>query len=227
MGAVRSRLRRWHVWLGWVVALPILFWTVSGVVMVVRPIDEVRGSDLLAKPAPVRLAQPAVPPRVDGVALTSLSLEQRAAGPLWVVALPGGKTRLADPRTGAWLPELSAADALREVLSRYSGKARVAAVNRTDAAHPPLDLRQDIAAWQVVMDDGTHFYVDAGSGKILATRTAFWRFYDLMWGLHIMDLDTREDTSNPWVIGFGIAALVTTLLALVMLPLTLKRRRRR
>ena len=43
MGAVRSRLRRWHVWLGWLVGLPMLFWTVSGLVMVAKPIEEVRG----------------------------------------------------------------------------------------------------------------------------------------------------------------------------------------
>ena len=48
----------------------------------------------------------------------------------------------------------------------------------------------------------------------------WWRFYDFMWGLHIMDLQTREDTHNPWVLGFGIASLVTTLLALILLPLT-------
>jgi hypothetical protein len=41
-----------------------------------------------------------------------------------------------------------------------------------------------------------------------------------------MDLETREDAHNPLLIGFGIAALVTTLLALAMLPLTVKRRRR-
>ena len=48
MGAVRTRLRRWHVWLGWLVALPILFWTVSGLVMVAKPIEEVRGEHLIA-----------------------------------------------------------------------------------------------------------------------------------------------------------------------------------
>ena len=46
-----------------------------------------------------------------------------------------------------------------------------------------------------------------------------------MWGIHIMDPGGREDTHNPWVIGFGIVALVTTLLALVMLPLTIRRKR--
>jgi succinate dehydrogenase hydrophobic anchor subunit len=46
-----------------------------------------------------------------------------------------------------------------------------------------------------------------------------------MWGLHIMDLQTREDTHNWWIIGFSALALVTILLALVLLPLTGKRRR--
>ena len=56
------------------------------------------------------------------------------------------------------------------------------------------------------MDDGTHFYVDAGSGEVVARRTRFWRVYDFMWGLHIMDLQGREDTHNPWVVGFALVA---------------------
>ena len=46
-----------------------------------------------------------------------------------------------------------------------------------------------------------------------------------MWGLHIMDLDTREDSHNSWIVGFGIVALLTTLMALALLPLSVRRRR--
>jgi hypothetical protein len=158
------------------------------------------------------------------VPLKSLSLEQRAAGPRWVVELADGTARLADPLTGRLLPPLSAADAAREVESRYSGEAKVSSVARTDRARPPLDLRRPIAAWQVTMNDGTRFYVDSASGEIVARRTSWWRFYDLMWGLHIMDLKTREDTHNPLVIGFGIAALLMSLLGAVLLPMTIRRR---
>src|SRR6187200_677348 len=42
------RFARWHIWLGWVVGLPILMWTVTGLVMVARPIEEVRGEHLRA-----------------------------------------------------------------------------------------------------------------------------------------------------------------------------------
>ena len=224
---LRSTLRRWHVWLGWVVGLPILLWVVSGLIMVARPIEEVRGEGLLAEPAPIRMALPPVPPAVGGLPLASLKLEQRAAGARWVIGMAKGPTRLADPASGALLPALSAADAVREVTARYTGTATVAAVSRTDPDDPPIDLRRPIAAWQVRMDDGTHFYVDANSGEIVARRTRWWRFYDLMWGLHIMDLETREDAHNPLTIGFAIAALAMSLLALVLLPLATRWRRRR
>ncbi len=227
MGAVRSRLRRWHVWLGWLVGLPILLWVVSGLIMVAKPIEEVRGEHLLGEPRPMRMALPPVPPAIGSVPLSSLALEQRAAGPRWVVTLPDGTTRLADPDSGALLPPLSAADAVREVTARYRGTARVQSATRTDPDKPPLDFRRPAAAWRVAMDDGTRFYVDAGSGRILATRTGWWRFYDLMWGLHIMDLETREDAHNPLTIGFAIAALAMSLLALILLPLSTRWRRRR
>ena len=53
---VRTSLRRYHVWLGWLVGLPFLFWTVSGLVMVAKPIEEVRGTALIAEPKPLALA---------------------------------------------------------------------------------------------------------------------------------------------------------------------------
>ena len=50
---IRASLRRWHMWLGWLVGVPMLFWTVSGLFMVARPIEEVRGTALLRDPAPL------------------------------------------------------------------------------------------------------------------------------------------------------------------------------
>ena len=227
MPLTRSRLRRWHVWLGWVIALPILFWVISGLVMVWKPIEEVRGEHLLRELPPVRLAAPPTPPSIAGVPVESLALQQRAGGPRWVIKVGGGPTRLADPASGALLPQLSAMDAAREVLSRYTGKAKVKSVERTDPANPPIELRRPIAAWLVAMDDDTRFYVDSGSGEVVARRTPWWRFYDFMWGLHIMDLETREDAHNPLLLSFAALALVMSVLAMLLLPMTINRRRRK
>ena len=200
---LRRTLRRWHVWLGWVVGVPLLLWTVSGLVMVVKSDDEVRGVALLAPLGPVRLQALAVlPSEVAGLPLAKVSLEQRVAGPRWIIEVTDGPTRLADPVTGRLLSPVGAAEATAELRARYRGTATVAAVTRTDPAHPPLELRRPITAWQIRMSNGTHFYIDASTGAIVATRTRWWRFYDLMWGLHIMDPSGREDTHHPLLIGF-------------------------
>ena len=225
MGAVRSRLRRWHVWLGWLVGLPMLFWTVSGLVMVAKPIEEVRGEHLIAESPPINLAGPLVAPQVEGLPVRSITLKPRADGPRWEIDFADGDKRLADPATGRILPPLGAADAARELSARYTGTGKVVEISRVDAKAPPLELRRAMNGWRVRMSDGSHFYVDGGSGEIIAKRTAWWRFYDFMWGLHIMDLQGRENTNNPWVVSFAMLTLLTVLLALVLLPMTISRRR--
>jgi hypothetical protein len=225
MGAVRARLRRWHTWLGWLVAIPMLFWTVSGLVMVARPIEEVRGTDLIAPPPPISLSKPMVVPHIEGRQVKALSLKQRADGPTWEIDFADGGSRLADPATGLLLPPLGAADAAREVSTRYAGQAKVVETSRVAADSPPIELRRAMDGWRVRMSDGTHFYVDGGSGEIVAKRTRWWRFYDFMWGLHIMDLQGREQTHNPWVVTFGALSLGMVLLAMVLLPMTIRRKK--
>jgi len=223
---LRQRLRRWHIWLGWIVGLPILAWTVSGLVMVARPIETVRGEGLIAEAPALPSGLVPLPPAIGPRPVASLRLEPRPGGPKWLIRYVDGGSRLADARTGRLLPGLAAGDAARIVGERYTGKASIAAVDRTAAEAPPIDFRRKVAAWRVTMSDGTRFYLDSATGEILARRTRWWRFYDWMWGLHIMDLKTREDAHNPLLIGLGAVALVTTLLALVMLPMTVRRRRR-
>ena len=224
---MRRTLRRWHVWLGWLVGVPMIFWTVSGLVMVARPIADVRGSALIRDAAPIASTRGFVAPMIEGRAVAALKLESRAEGPRWVIGFADGGSRLAHPATGALLPTLGAANAAREVASRYTGTAKVVETRRVAADSPPLELRRAMDGWRVRMDDGTHFYVDAGSGEIIARRTRWWRIYDFMWGLHIMDLQGREETNNPWVVTFGALSVLMALLAIVLLPLTVKRRNRK
>ena len=215
MAGFRQRLRRWHIWLGWILGLPFLAWTLSGLVMVARPIETVRGEDLVAEAPALPSGFAPVAPAIGPRPVASLRLEARPDGPKWLIKYADGAGRLAEASDGRLLPAPGARDAARIVEARYRGGASAA-----------IDFRRKVAAWRVTMTDGTRFYLDAATGEILARRTRWWRFYDFMWGLHIMDLETREDAHNPLLIGFGLLAMLTVLLALVMLPLTLRRRRR-
>ena len=86
-----------------------------------------------------------------------------------------------------------------------------------DADDPPLDFRRPEAVWQVALEDGVHVYVGRHSGEIAAVRTRWWRLFDFMWGLHIMDLEEREDTSHPILILFAALALLGVLLGTTLL----------
>ena len=221
---VRQNLRRWHIWLGWIIGIPFLIWTVSGLVMVARPIEAVRGEDLLGEAPGLASGLAPVAPSIGPRPVSTLKLEQRANGPRWIVTYADGESRLADAVTGRLLPPLTAADAVQAVEARYAGTAKVGGVDRISGDNPPIDFRRPVHAWRVSMSDGTRFYVHAATGEILAKRTGWWRIYDFMWGLHIMDLETREDAHNPLLIGFALVSLVTIILAIALLPMTIRRR---
>ena len=203
-----ARFARWHIWLGWLVAVPLLLWTISGVVMVARPIEEVRGEHLriAAKPQPLPGN-----PQVTQVR----TFVQRGRTVSVVTRVDGTMSRYT--ASGAPLPAVDAVEARAIVAGAIRGGDRVASVRAFSAKAPPLDLRKPVPSWQVALADGTHVYVNRDSGEIEAVRTRWWRIYDFMWGLHIMDLQTREDSHNPFVIVFGSLALLGALLGTALL----------
>lgn len=215
-------LHKWHIWLGWLVGVPLILWTASGLLMVARPIEEVRGEHL--RKAPLMLAAIApVAPTLRGRPVERLTLEQNVNGPVWIIHYQGGDQQRADPATGALLPSIGAPEAAMLAMSYYSGKAKQTSIRRFTADKAPLDLRKSRPSWRVSYADGTRLYVDADTGGLLALRTDQWRIYDFMWGLHIMDLQTREDSHHPILILFAILALATLLLAFWMLVVRQRR----
>jgi hypothetical protein len=209
-------LHKWHIWLGWLVGVPLILWTASGLFMVARPIEEVRGEHLRTKPLMLSARAP-VAPLLGGRPIEKLTLEQHADGSVWIVQFQGGDLRRADPANGLLLPKVTGAEAARLAASYYAGKAKQISVRAFAADKAPLDLRKARPSWQVSHTDGTRLYIDADTGSLLALRTDQWRLYDLLWGLHIMDLQTREDSHHPVMILFASLALITLLLAFWML----------
>ena len=54
-------------------------------------------------------------------------------------------------------------------------------------------------------------YVDSISGQVVAIRSEQWRLWDLMWGLHIMDWETRDEINNWLLKLFSVLALISSL----------------
>jgi len=217
-------LARWHIWLGWLVGVPIAAWLATGLFMTLRPIEEVRGDHL-------RNQSPAQPLVIEGSTLAApdaglrdmrVTMQQGRA----VAILTGldGSVRRVDFASGTPLPPLDAAAARAIVASRITGGENVRKLTLFAAEDAPFDFRRPLAAWQVVLEDGTHIYVGRDTGEIEAVRTRWWRWFDFAWGLHIMDLSEREDTSHPLLIGFAALSLIGALIGCVLM---FRRRRAR
>lgn len=210
-----ARFARWHIWLGWLVAVPLLLWTLSGLLMVARPIEEVRGEHLRTETKPKGLPGN---PQVAEVR----TFMQRGRAVTLITRVDGTLARY-DTANGAPL-SVDAAEARAIASAAIHGGAQVRSITAFAKEHPPLELRKAIPVWRVALADGTHVFINRDSGEIAAVRTRWWRFYDVMWGLHIMDLQTREDSHNPFVIVFGLLAFIGALLGAVLL---FRRRRAR
>ena len=72
-------------------------------------------------------------------------------------------------------------------------------------------------AWQAHFSDGTNLYINDSTGEVLALRTRWWRVYDFLYGLHIMDPRTHENAHNPFVALFGALALAGAALGSILL----------
>jgi hypothetical protein len=227
--SVHRNLGRIHIWLGWLIGIPLLIWTATGLWMVSRPIDEVRGVQLKAEPPVLATnATPVFPkPPSDHGAPLSIKLEQQWDGPVWIATFAHGHEMRASASDGRWLPAVTE-DQARSIARRwYRPDSEIMSARHSPADAPPLDLRKEKAAWRIAFADGANVYVDADTGSLLAIRSGQWRIFDFMWGLHIMDLQTRENTSHPILILFAILAFGGTIFGLILLPLSARRKRRR
>ncbi len=211
-----QRFAKWHIWLGWLVGVPILMWTVTGLVMVARPIEEVRGDHLRAEPALIEAEGLVFPAAKIGTA-SSIALIQQVDGPAWIVSEPDGGRFRYSARDGSLIPPLIESEARRIAEAAYAGEGTLEGVTYFPEDVSPMDLRAPFAAWQAHYSDGTNVYMRASTGEVVAIRSAWWRVFDFMWGLHIMDLQEREDTSHPILIIFAALGVIGSLLGCILM----------
>ncbi|WP_296716022.1 PepSY domain-containing protein [Erythrobacter sp.] len=217
-------LAKWHIWLGWLVGVPIVMWLATGLLMVSRPIEEVRGDHLRRDIPTTPLVLPGSTLAAPEADLKEMRVAMQQGRAVAILTGMDGTVRRVDFATGAPLPALDAAAARALVADRIVGGGNVAAVTLFAADRTPFDFRRPLAVWQVALDDGTRVYVGRDTGEVEAVRTRWWRAFDLAWGLHIMDLSEREDTSHPLLILFAALSLAGALIGCVLM---FRRRRAR
>lgn len=191
-----------HRWLALAIGVQLVLWAASGVYMTSVDLDFIHGDPLVRNlETPVDIARVQVTP-ADAVAA------HPGAQQLTLRALPGidatvyevqhaAGTTLVDAVTGAQrvLDEADVAALARAYYAGDGGLLRAQYLERD----PPIELQsRPLPLWRVDFDDWleTSLYVHPSTGRLVTRRHRFWRWFDFLWSLHIMDYGERSDVNN-------------------------------
>lgn len=194
--------RNLHKWLGLFVGLQILIWLASGLYMVVVDIDFIHGDSL------VKNMQQAIKiPTSPTLSINDLKTNYPEAKQIGLQAVMG-KTfytvstaedrYLFDPHNGQLVSPLTEDTAKEIAIYHFNGKARIVRATLIES-DPPMEIQtRRLPLWRIDFDDrySTSFYIDPYSGALATRRHQFWRIFDFLWMLHIMDYQERADAHN-------------------------------
>lgn len=239
---LRKETFRVHRWLGLIIGLQLLAWSLGGLYFTLFDIDTVRGDTdaVEQEPAPFALPATGIPARdavalavaagVDAGKILSLAALPRRGRGVWELRGEGRRPlALVELTTGKLLSRMSREEAEAVALADFMHPATVTESTLIEV-NPPGEFRGGrLPAWQVVLDHPkqVRIYVDAVNGQVLSRRNRVWRWFDFFWMLHIMDYDQREDFHHPLLTTASAFAVLTSMTGILLWGFRLSPRRKR
>ncbi len=235
-------IRRTHRWLGVLIGVQFLGWTLGGLYFSWSDMDEVHGDHDKAAPAllaaaaqvgspATALAQLRQQTPVDS--LSDLRLVHFLGKNYWQIAyFPKGHERhhkqyqLADAETGNLRPPLTQEEAVAVAQQGYTGKGTLQQVEYLTETGKHHEYRENpLPAYAISFDDQRHttVYVAAQLGTIQKVRNTPWRRFDFLWMLHTMDYTGRDNITNWLLRAFSILGLATVASGFVLFFISRKR----
>jgi uncharacterized iron-regulated membrane protein len=211
-------LRKLHKWLGLIVVLQLLMWTLSGTLFAWLDHHEVSAEHSVREMEPAVLAPPVtlVEPESWGAGdILEIRLASLLDAWVWRIETTQGVT-LRNATTGEPL-QLTERIVRDLAIRQYTGSGEVTSVVFHPA--PTLETRDSTSTWEARFDDeqATTLYFSADDGRLVETRNSTWRLFDFFWMLHTMDYRGRDNFNNPLVITVGFAALWLAVSGLILL----------
>lgn len=212
-----------HRWIGLVVSIQLLAWSLGGLIFSISPIDSVRGrtdaTEFAIEAIPVAtidslgVARPTS--LQDNIAVGSVTLVDRGLGPFWEWRDQAGDVLArVDPASGNTMAQLTENNAIALAQRDFKNDIAPTAARATlITKDPPTEYRAGVLpAWQVELEHSRdpHIYINAQTGAITARRNWLWRTFDFFWMLHTMDYAGRDNFNHLLLTSFSVLAVLTS-----------------
>ncbi len=216
--------RQIHKWVGLILGLQFVLWTLSGSVMALLDSEKVGGHSAAAMhgptaPWPTAMVAPSLV--VGSVPVNGLTLHRIGARAVYEVQRTG-PAMLFDAVTG---DRITVDSRLATLIATEMVKAPVRAISRLPKAN--LESRDhDGPMWRVDFADteNSAAYVSAETGRLLVVRGDTWRTWDFFWMLHNMDYISRKSFNHPLIIFVAFGTLWLSLTGFYLLFKSFRRR---
>lgn len=228
-------IRRTHRYLGVILGIQFLFWTVSGLYFSWSDIDEIHGDFQHKQPPLLTASHQYVSPSVaiSRLPLKADSIKQLQVinilqKPFYSIIYFSGKnlqTILADAISGNIRGNIHKDEAIMIATESFTGSPEIKKIKYITAVGKHHEYRgKPLPVWKVTFNHptNTNVYVAAATGKVETFRNDRWRIFDFLWMFHTMDYEGRDDINN-WVLrAFSIFGLVTVLSGFVLFFISAK-----
>lgn len=237
------KIRKAHRWMGVILGIQFLFWTISGLYFSWSNIDEVHGDHQKAHIHPLSSNLILANPQrgIDKIKakeainyVLDIHLVQILGKPIYQIVYSeehdkGKKIQLVDAENGDLRPPLTKKEAIEIAKINFSDTAAITKVEYITSTNAHHEYReQPLPAFAITFEhpSNTTVYVSSELGTVQRFRNTKWRIFDSLWMLHTMDYQSRDDFSNWLLRIFSVFGLLTVVSGFVLYGVSRKRKKR-
>ena len=211
---MRNIVRNTHKYLSFFISVQLFLWTVSGIYFAFNKIELVRGEQYrLTESFPINFDEVKFS-RSDVVQVKAIN---RLGEIIFVVSGSKGTEYL--DSFGIPVDKLNKSE-IFEIVSSSSTLKPIDLEEISESSKGSEFRGRDLPLYKVTSlndkDKKINLYLNVFSGEITAVRSLQWRIWDLMWGFHIMDWQTRDKINNIFLQIFSILALVSSISGIML-----------
>ena len=205
---MKLSIRNIHKYLSFFISLQLLLWTVSGIYFSFNKIELVRGEQYRL-PSSFSLNLDQLKGNFENI--SNFDVVNRVDQQILIISDPSGRKYL--DTNGNPVSMLTVEQAKLTV--KENSTLNPIDVFLIDQERNGSEYRgRELPLYQVLSlnkdQKSINVYVNPYSGKIVAIRSMQWKIWDLMWGFHIMDWQTRDNINNFLLKVFSILALISS-----------------
>jgi hypothetical protein len=228
--------RKVHRYLGLILGVQFLAWTLGGLYFSWTKIEQIRGEDIKAekKVLPIQMQNASLGDLLDSLQKNEPKLSFKNIQVVDILGKAYYQIQLEKPQKKVLLfemktlwskPALTENEVKQVAQESLKNPSKILTTEYLTSTNGHHEYREKpLPAYAITFDkpNNTTVYVATELGTVQSYRNNAWRAFDFLWMLHTMDYQNRDNINNWALRIFSILGLVTILSGFLLFFLTSK-----